>query len=452
MDEETIVALATPPGRGGIAVVRLSGSQSEAVLGQIFQGLPRAPRPRHSYHGHLHDAGRRIDECLAVLFRGPRSYSGEDMAEISLHANPFIVEAAVSLACRCGARPALAGEFSYRAFRNGKLDLLQAEAVNELIRSNSRAFSLMEFGNLEGRLSREVAGIRRALLKAAVDVETGIEFSEDQHVAAGGGVAGLAGAAAALDGILAGSRFSEALNRGLRVAIAGRVNVGKSSLFNALLLKERSITSALPGTTRDYIEETLRLDGFSFRLTDMAGLRPASADDVEHEGMRRSLEQIARADAVLFMVDASRPPGRDDVEIHRLTEGKRRLLLANKSDLAREEALRRIRERFPGETPHLVSARSGDNLGAVTAFLKELLRDMPDPSGAVAVNLRQKTLLERLRETLRRILDRQAGTAPEAELLAEEIRRGLDLIGELTGAVSAEDVLHGVFASFCIGK
>jgi tRNA modification GTPase len=451
MDEETIVALATPPGQAGIAVVRISGSRSQSIVQGIIRPLPAAWPARYSVHGYIHDGPRRLDECLAVLFRAPRSYSGEDMAEISLHSNLFVVEEVLALVCRHGARPALPGEFTYRAFRNGKLDLLQAEAVNDLIRANSRAGSLMEFGNLEGRLSREVGAVRAALLHEAATVESAIEFAEDQHIAISADSA-LAAAAASLDRILAASRFSEVLARGLRVVIAGRVNVGKSSLFNALLLQERSIVSALPGTTRDFIEETLHLDGFTFRVADVAGIRPAAGDDIENQGMQRSLDKIAAADAVLFMVDASQPLQECDREIQRRLEGKKRLLLANKSDLADTAVVSSIRAAFPQDTVHLVSAKNGDNLGAVSAFLKGLLRDLPDAAAVVAVNLRQKGLLQRLREAIGRIRDLQAQAPAAGELVAEEIRQALRVIGELTGQVGAEDILRGVFARFCIGK
>ncbi len=450
MDEETIVALATPPGQAGIAVIRFSGSLSQAILKRIIRPQPQKWQPRRSSHGFIQDGSRRLDECLAVFFSAPRSYSGEDMAEISLHSNLFIVEEVLALACRHGARPALPGEFTYRAFRNGKLDLLQAEAVNDLIRANSRAGSLMEFDNLEGRLSRAVGAVRDALLRAAVEVESAIEFAEDQHLAVGGEGQALAEADASLEHILAASRFSEVLARGLKVVIAGRVNVGKSSLFNALLLQERSIVSALPGTTRDFIEETLHVDGFAFRVSDVAGIRPAAGDDIENQGMQRSRDKIAGADAVLFMVDASQPLQECDREIHRRLDGKKRLLLANKSDLADAGVVSSIRAAFAQETVHLVSAKSGDNLEAVSAFLKGLLRDLPDAAGVVAVNLRQKGLLQELRDGIGRIRGLQA-PAP-SELVAEEIRQALRVIGELTGEIGAEDILRGVFARFCIGK
>jgi tRNA modification GTPase len=453
MDEETIVALATPLGPGGIALIRFSGSRSQEILGRIVRPLPAAPRARHSYHGFLHDGERRIDECLAVLFRAPRSYSGEDMAEISLHANPFLVEEALALACRLGARPALPGEFTYRAFRNGKMDLLQAEAVNDLVRAGSRAGSRLEFGNLEGRLSRAVAALRDLLLRAAVEVEAGIEFAEDQHLAAAGDAgAALAAAATTLEAVLASARFSEVLSRGLRVVIAGRVNVGKSSLFNALLLRERSIISELPGTTRDYIEETLLLDGFAFRLSDVAGIRADGGDAVEALGMRLSRERIAASDAALFVLDASQPLQAEDREVDRLLAGKPRLLLANKCDLAGDEVVAGVRAAFPGEALHLVSARQGTNLDAVTDFLRGLLRGIPDAAAATALNLRQRSLLERLGERIAQARRLLATAPPASELAAEEIRQGLGLIGELTGAIGAEDILRGVFAGFCIGK
>lgn len=450
MDEETIVALATPPGQAGIAVIRFSGSLSRAILSRIIRPLPKQWQPRRSFHGYIQDGSRRLDECLAVFFPTPRSYSGEDMAEISLHSNLFIVEETLALACRHGARPALPGEFTYRAFRNGKLDLLQAEAVNDLIRANSRAGSLMEFGNLEGRLSRTVGAVRDALLQAAAEVESAIEFAEDQHLVVGDEGSALAEAALDLERILAASRFSDVLTQGLKVVIAGRVNVGKSSLFNALLMQERSIVSVLPGTTRDFIEETLRLDGFAFRVSDVAGIRPAAGDDIENQGMQRSLDKIAGADAVLFMVDASQPLAESDLEIARLLGAKKRLLLANKSDLADAGVVRSIRTAFPQETVHLVSARSGDNLAAVSAFLKGLLGDIPDAAGVVAVNLRQKGLLQELHDGIRRI--RRLPAPAPVELVAEEIRQALRAIGELTGAIAPDDILRGVFARFCIGK
>jgi len=452
MDDDAIVALATPPGRAGIAVIRISGSRSESIVRKIIRPLPAKLQARRSYHGFILAAAQRIDECLAVIFKAPRSYSGEDMAEISLHSNLFVVEEVIMLICECGARPALPGEFTYRAFKNGKLDLLQAEAVNDLIQANSRAGALMQFNNLEGRLSKTVASLRTALLQAAIQIETRIEFAEDQLLEETAADSDLATAAAALGKILAQSRFTEILNQGLHVVIAGRVNVGKSSLFNALLLKERSIISALPGTTRDTIQEKLYLDGFPFHITDMAGIRDASGDDIENQGMQRSLAKIAQADAVIFMVDASLPLEETDMQIYKLLAAKKRLLLANKSDQARADVVKSVKAKFPEETVHLISAKNGENLDAAVNFMKNLLQQMPEAAGQTVVNFRQKILLEKLLKKIKLIEQMQVEGLEPTEVVAEEIRQGLSLIGELTGTIGPADILQGVFAKFCIGK
>jgi tRNA modification GTPase len=452
MDDGTIVAPATPPGRAGIAVIRLSGMDCRAIVNTLFAPQPKEWQARKSYHGFIQSRGRRIDECLVTFFRGPRSYSGEDMAEISLHSNPFLIEEVVGLACRLGARPALPGEFTYRAFRNGKLDLLQAEAVNALIRANSRVYALMEFGNLDGRLSRLVASIRARLLQMAIAVETEIEFAEEQRLETAAADSGLAAALNDLENILSQSCFNDILDQGMHIVIAGKVNVGKSSLFNALLMKERSIISHLPGTTRDYIQEKLHLDGLPFQITDMAGLREGGGDDIENQGMRRSLDKIGQADAVLFMVDASLPLAAGDHELYRLIGGKKRILLANKSDLAQAQVVESIRKTFGSETVHLISAKNGENLQPIIDFLKNLWPDIGDPATATVVNLRQKLLLEGLLQKLREIGRMRSGIPAKAEVVAEEIRQGLRLIGELTGAIAAEEILQGIFAQFCIGK
>jgi tRNA modification GTPase len=451
MDDETIVALATPPGKAGIAVIRLSGSKSQDIARSLFEPAPSAWQGRKSYHGFIHSQGRRLDECLLTVFKAPRTYSGEDMAEISLHSNLAVIEAVIGLACRLGARPALPGEFTYRAFRNGKMDLLQAEAVNDLIRANSRAYALMEFNNLEGRLSKMVGAIRARLLEMAVAIETEIEFGEDQRLETADAGPGLKAAIDDLERVISQTRFNEVLDQGMQIVIAGRVNVGKSSLFNALLMKERSIISPVPGTTRDYIQEKLYLDGLPFQITDMAGIRRGSGDDIEAQGMRRSLDQIAQADAVIFIVDASQPLQDGDHEIYRLVREKKKILLANKMDLTTAAAAAPIRRAFRGETVHLVSARNGENLDPIVDFLKKLWSGTEEAAGGAVVNLRQKTILEKLLQNLLTI-ERERARPAQTEIVSEEIRRGLQLIGELTGAVGSAEVIEGIFARFCIGK
>jgi len=451
MDDETIVALATAPGKAGIAVIRLSGRDSQNIVRVLFEPQPSAWQARKSYHGFIQSRGRRIDECLVTIFKAPHSYNGEDIAEISLHGNMCIIEEVIGLACRLGARPALPGEFTWRAFRNGKMDLLQAEAVNDLIQANSRVYALMEFANLEGRLSKMVGSLRSRLLQMAIDIETEIEFAEDQMLETAAADSGLKVAINDLQKIISQSRFNDILDHGMHIVIAGKVNVGKSSLFNALLLQERSIISPLPGTTRDYIQEKLHLAGLPFQITDMAGIHSETGDDIEKQGMQRSLDKIAQADAVIFMVDASLPLQDSDQEIYRLIARKKRILLANKKDKALEQVLKNIGAAFPGETVHLVSAKHQENFEPIVDFLKGLWQEIGEPAQATVVNFRQKLLLEKLLLNLREI-ERMLASPAQTETIAEEIRQALQRIGELTGAISSAEILQGIFAKFCIGK
>jgi len=457
MNEETIAALSTPPGRGGIAVIRVSGPRAGPLLHELIEGAPDPLQPNLCFHGYLRadGAGGRLDECLALFFRAPHSFTGEDVAEISLHANPFIVEEALDLLARRGARPALAGEFSFRAWRNGKIDLLQAEAIHELVFANSRAYARLAFSGLEGALSQEVARLRQRLLELAIAVETAIEFQEDQalgEIPLGEGIAEMC---EAVEAVLRSARFGERLNRGLQVVIAGKVNAGKSSLFNALLLQERAITSAAPGTTRDYLSETLILDGFPFVLNDVAGLATAQeggGDAVEQEAITRSWQKIEASDAVVFLFDASETPSPDDLRLFQRAVGSRpHLVVANKADIASEAAVALIRASFGSRVP-LISATQGRNLETVREFLKSLRADLGGLESSLAVNRRQQQLFERLREKLQGLRKMFATPRLFVELAGEEVRQALGVIGELTGEVGVDDVLQGIFANFCIGK
>lgn len=450
MDDQTIAALATPPGRGGLAVVRLSGPESAAILNRVIADWPATPQPWRLYHRSILAGGRPLSDGLAVFFRAPRSYSGEDAAEISIPSSPLLTELLLEELFRQGARPAMAGEFTYRAFRNGRIDLIQAEAVQELVQANSRSEALMEFATLEGQLSKTVNLVREKLIELAVRLETTIEFQEENQLDEMPLDGALAETACTLSDILSQSRFSELARIGLSVAIAGRVNAGKSTLFNALLLRERAITSPHPGTTRDYIQETLQLDGFPVELSDAAGIR-SSGDPLEVEGVRRSRELITASQAVLMLLDATCPLNDSDEEILRLTCDKPRLLVVNKSDVADPTVMAALNERFGAAFLCPLSALTGANLDAVRDWLRSLVRERSAPPGTMAVNRRQKKLLEIIAahlQTARSLL-----TAPAShELAAEELRGALAAIGELTGAVSREDLLQTIFGQFCVGK
>lgn len=457
-DGDTIAALSTPLGRGGIAVIRVSGEGTRAVLSGIVEKLPGVLEPRRAYHGFIIDGKTHIDECVVVFFKGPYSYTGEDVAEISIHSNPFIVEEVLNLVLKLGCtgetitRNALPGEFTYRAFRNGKIDLIQAESVNELINANSRYYAHMKFGSLEGRLSRFMDELKEGLINLGVLIETKIEFEEDQFFDEITISEQFKGPLKRLDTLLTNSRFNDLLNKGLNVVIAGKVNVGKSSLFNTLLMEERSIISAIPGTTRDFIRETLYVDGFPVEITDVAGINRDTDDDIEVLGIERSLEKVEGCDAVIFMLDVSRPVESTDRDIYELVKKKRRLIIANKMDIEDPGVWDSIGVVFGDEEIVNVSIKEHRNIDVVTGFLEGLVGDVRSKETQYTVNRRQRELLEELRGILVSACDMVEGGVCQVELVAEEIRGAIDIIGRLMGEVTPDDILNKIFSEFCVGK
>ncbi len=457
MESDTIAALSTPLGKGGIAVIRVSGGRVQDILQEIIEPLPGKIMPRKTYHGFVKDNehGRRIDECVVVFFKAPHSYTGEDTAEISIHSNPFLVEEVLNLISRrfnTGVRNALPGEFTYRAFKNGKMDLIQAESVNELINANSKYYAHLKFGSLEGRLSRFMEELKELLIDLGVRIETKIEFDDDPFLAEVSISGRLKEPLKRVDTLLANARFNDLLDKGLNVVIAGKVNVGKSSLFNTLLMEERSIISATPGTTRDFIKEKLYIDGFPVDITDVAGINRGTEDDIESQGIRRSLQKLASCDAVIFMLDASGPIDNTDQEIYDLIKKKRKLIIANKIDIRAPGVTETIAACFKAEKIVEVSVKKHMNIDAVTDFLVECVAEARGKESDFTVNRRQKGLLEELRTVLQRVSQMVEIPSAQVEIIAEEIRQAIDIIGQLMGKITPEDILNKIFSEFCVGK
>lgn len=452
MDEDTISALATPAGRGGIAVIRISGGNSLSIIKQLTGTEGKTRVPGRMYHGFIRENGSKVDECMYVFFKGPKSYTGEDSAEISTHSNPFIVNHILNLINRSGARMALGGEFTYRAYKNGKLDLIQAESVNELINANSAYYAKMKFSAVEGRLSSLVNGIRKDLIDLGVRIETIIEFQEDNELEEIGFAEFIDSALNKVRGVLESRRFGDTLDTGLKVVLAGRVNAGKSSLFNYLLKEERSIISSLPGTTRDYIKERVYLGGYPFTVTDVAGINRKTDDRIEQEGIRRSREKVAESDAVIFMIDGSSALEESDIEIYEKIRNKKKIIVINKIDLGKEITAASLQEVFPDEKIVEISVKKDINCEAVTGFLKESGRSIEEQASEYAVNNRQYELFNKLGEALATLESKYKSFSDVPELTAEEIRNCLKIIGELTGEVTVDNILNTIFSEFCVGK
>ncbi len=445
---DTIAALATPAGRSALAVVRLSGPEAGRILGALAPALPVPPPERRPALAALREAGGdRIDEAVVTFFPAASSPTGEDVAEISLHGSPVAVERLLAAARAAGARPARPGEFTERAFRSGKLDLVRAEAVRDLIEARTPAAARASARRLAGELTGRIERVRESLLRASAGLAAAIDFSDD----VGEGVppavpAALAAALSELASLASTARTGRLLSHGCRVAILGRPNAGKSTLFNALLGRARAIVTEIPGTTRDALEATIDLGGVPVTLVDTAGLRE-TRDVVEALGVERAREEAERADAIVYVFDASAGLTAEDEAALPPADGRPRILVANKADrvAGSPRALPEGAILLCGLSPD-AGPRLGEVLaGAVAAGVAT------DAASEVLGTLRQADLVERARAAAASALAALSeGASPE--YAASHCQSALDAIADLVGETTSEDVLARLFATFCIGK
>jgi tRNA modification GTPase len=447
---DTICAIATPPGEGGVGIVRVSGPSARAILSRLYRsrgGRTRADWPSHRLiHGYVIDpsSDERIDEVLAVWMEGPRSFTGEDVAEFQAHGGPAPLRRIMDVVLREGARTAGPGEFTKRAWLNGRLDLAQAEAVIDVIRARTDLSLRAAMGQFSGRLSTRVRLLSDSLLDWIARLEATLDFPEDDipAVSAPRQAADADAAIDRIDALLVGAEQGRVLRDGVRVAIVGRPNVGKSSLLNALLGEARAIVTDLPGTTRDSIEEWLNVEGVPMRVIDTAGIRHA-ADAIEAMGIERSRRALESADLALVVLDASAPIEAGDREILAATEGRSRILVANKSDCPRRLAL---------EEPLLsISARSGQGLERLVHEMSARVRGLSVADEEIGGNLRHRDALYRARHHLVAARTTALDALP-ADFVTIDLRAAVEALGEITGTAVSEEVVTRIFAQFCLGK
>jgi tRNA modification GTPase len=451
--DDTIAAIATPQGEGGLAVVRVSGPDALAIADRVFRGAPLSRAAASTLHHGWLEGGERIDEAVAAVFRSPASYTREDVVELSCHGGRLPAQRALAALLAAGARLAGPGEFTLRAFLNGRIDLVQAEAVAELIGARSEAMHRAALARLAGELSRELRAHREELLEALAEVEARVDFAEDVGgVEVPPAVRGRIDAiAAALAACLRGAAWGRALREGVQVAIAGPPNAGKSSLFNRLVGEERAIVTPIPGTTRDRVSATVELEGALFTLSDTAGLREGG-DEVETIGIERAYAALAESHVVLWVVDGSQPgigPISERPPLDAFV-GKRVVLAMNKHDLgavANGAVLAAAIGAFRCELVH-VSARSGEGVEAISAALVRAAGFEP---GDVLASERQALVLRRACDALARASEQGAAGAP-GEIVAIELREAITALEELLGLQPSEDLLDRIFSKFCVGK
>ncbi|MEW6236925.1 MAG: tRNA uridine-5-carboxymethylaminomethyl(34) synthesis GTPase MnmE [Candidatus Omnitrophota bacterium] len=460
--EDTIAAVATPPGRGAIAVIRLSGPRAISIGQCLFQskGKSLTQHPRLMIHGAIVDPETQeiADEVLAAVFPAPHSYTGEEMMEIYCHGGEVVVRKILELLHRQGARFAEPGEFTFRAVRNGKMDLAQAEAVNSLIESRSQLARALSLRMLEGAFSKELGEVKEQLIAILAEVETQIEFPDDA-VEAPAGSAMKSGLRLLWERIADLKRRSireQRFQEGIAAVLAGKPNVGKSSLFNALLGRERAIVTPHPGTTRDSIEGVVELDGKPLTLIDTAGLRETQ-EEIEAIGVQRSLRLLNSSPIVLYIYDASQGLAPDDRrildELRKSNEQAGVILVANKYDLLKDKAISSLEDE--DWTWPVISA-SAIKEGGIDALIvqleKETANRFPAEAGsAYLVNARQESLMSRMEERIRQAFLFLEEASP-LEIIAEELRLALQELAELDGSYSTPDIIEIVFSRFCIGK
>ncbi|KIC90527.1 tRNA uridine-5-carboxymethylaminomethyl(34) synthesis GTPase MnmE [Flavihumibacter sp. ZG627] len=453
--DDTIVALATPPGLGAIGVIRLSGTRAIEIADHLFPSKNLLEQPTHTAHvGLLKEDGNAIDEVVLTLFKAPRSYTGENVVEISGHGSPYVLQQIIDACIRKGARLARPGEFTQRAFLHGKLDLAQAEAVADLISSNTAASQRNALNNIRGGFSSDLKALREQLITFSALIELELDFSqEDVEFADRTQLHSLVSAAIDRVGKLAHSfQLGNVIKNGVSVAIVGKPNAGKSTLLNTLLNENRAIVSEIAGTTRDTIEEIINIDGILFRFIDTAGIREHTEDQIESIGVERSLEKMRQADVVLYLFDANTMPLEE--LLHNKTafeqNGLQFLLVGNQVDKGDESVMR---ERYAQAAPiFFISAKQLLHI----EVLKERLVDMVlqgtvNTEDTIVTNARHFHSLQQMLSSLQDIRSGLDNKIP-GDLLALDIRRCLHYVGEITGEVSNEDLLDYIFSKFCIGK
>lgn len=456
MDEETIIAISTPLGYGGLGIVRLSGKKSLSIAKKIFEPKKHSAKiqPRRPILGQLYDfkKGDFFEEAYLTYFPQPHSYTREDIVEISCHGSPLILEEVVRLGIKAGARHASPGEFTLRAYLSGRIDLLQAEAVNDIVQASSLKQAKISFKQLEGSLSRKITSLRKNIIHLFSQIEAIIEFpDEGLRISPKMILKTIDHSIEALKRLIESYNLGKALSEGLTLAITGRPNVGKSTLFNSLLEKERAIVTPYPGTTRDYLLESIKIKDSLFTLIDMAGMAIPS-HPVEKEGIKRGRKLLSEADGVLLLFDSSRKETQEDLKLlKKYKKNKKLILLFNKMDLPPRMDKEKIKSMDKSLHSLDMSALKGTNLEKLKEMIHGIFVPDENRGEEIILHLRQKLTLEKILDFLiegRRLLKE----GYSEDIYSEEIRKAIPLIGHLTGEIKVDDIMEDIFNRFCVGK
>jgi tRNA modification GTPase len=435
LTSDTIAAIVTPQGRGGMGVIRVSGSASLAVAGKVIKNLKNNIRPQEVHLGEIED----LDKVIYYYFKSPKSYTGEDIVEIGCHGSAAVLNAVLGRAIVAGARQAKPGEFSFRAFLNGKIDLTQAEAILELVNAKTEKAAKLAYEELAGSTTGDIREIRKGILAALTEIEGALDFPEDIELSKAGIETALRTSMDALEAIVVSANRGIIFREGVRVAIIGKPNVGKSTLLNRLLKWERAIVSHYPGTTRDTITESIELEGIPIRLIDTAGIEEGKGGP-EGEGIERARREAEIADLILAVLDGSREESKEDLQILGENGKDQMIVVLNKTDLGQKAGTKGIS----------ISALTGEGLEKLEdEIVSRVWASGRD--GQVLISQRQRECLTRAKEALQRAHNSVKIGVGE-EVLTIDLRAALEALDQSLGLGIVEEVVNGIFANFCVGK
>ena len=456
--KDTIVAQSTPPGEGGIAVIRVSGTEAVPISQKIFRSDKSVHdfESQKAYYGWIFDRDEPVDEVVLTLFRNPRSYTGENLVEVSCHGGVFVSRRIVDLYIREGARPADPGEFTLRAFLHGKMDLCQAEAVADLIQARTEASRKVAIYQLEGRLSERLGKMRSDLIEACSLLEIELDFSEEdvEFLPREKLVKMMGSLRDEMRSILASYNRGRVCREGIRMVIIGRPNVGKSSILNSLVERERAIVTEVPGTTRDTVEDILDIEGLLFVITDTAGIRE-SQDPVEKVGVRKAMEALEKADLILIAFDGSEPLTEEDKTLIHMVKGTHKKMIGavNKNDLTIRLDVEKLKTWLPETLLLEVSALKHNGFRELIQVLEKtvLSEGIPHVGEVVLTRTRHRDSLNRAIQGLEQA-EASLKDGASQEFIAVDLRESMEALGEITGQTTSADILEHIFSDFCIGK
>jgi len=455
MLEDTIIAISTPFGFGGIGVVRLSGKESLKIATNIFKPKNKneSIQPRKVLLGTIYNPINKesFEEAFLTYFPSPNSYTTEEMIEISCHGSPVILEEIVRLGINEGARHAKPGEFTLRAYLNGRIDIIQAEAVNDLIRASSLQQAKISYNQMSGVLSKKIKTLRNKLINILSEIEARLEFpDENLDLPVTTVLNSLENTIETVKKFIKSYDFGKSLSEGFKIAIVGKTNVGKSTLFNTLLESERAIVTPYPGTTRDYLSEKIKIKDSIFTLLDMAGRRKPR-HPIEKEGIKRSEELTQKADGILLVFDRSRRKDEEDGELLKKYKTKKTILVFNKSDLPQKMNIKNIISSAPNLPFIEVSALKKTNIQELKKTIYSEFIKTEKAEQEIILHLHQKLLLEDILKALKSGREKLQKGFPD-EIYAEEIRKSIPLLNQMTGEIRSDDIINTIFKRFCIGK